>query len=544
VILDAHDLPDGFDLDAEICIVGAGPVGIALGLSLAEAGRQILVLEAGGFWPDPETQALYEGEVDAAGLHPPPDHYRERRFGGSSTIWGGRTMPFDPIDFEARPYIPHSGWPIGFETLRPFYAQATRLCEAGRDAFTIETAFDTPRRPMIEGFVGEHFTTNTLERFSCPTDFGRRYRHKLEAGKSLRVVTHANVTGWDLSPGGERVTALAVRTLSGKSGRVTAGRIVLALGGLETARLMLASGLGQRLGALGRYYMCHIAGTIGSLHFPGPRTRVWNGYDVADDGTYCRRRFALRPETQARLGIGNFVARLHHPRIPDPRHHNGILSALYLAKPLIPYEYRKRLLGDEASGLGLWLRHAANVAADLPATLGFMLHLLRDRTLAERKYPSIVIRSKANYFSLDFHAEQVPDPDSRVVLTGQTDALGMRRLKADWRYGAADVDTVSRSLALLAEDIERSGTGRFDYDPAQIETEMTRYGAYGGHHIGTARMGTDPATSVVDADCRVHGLDNLFVAGSAVFPTSSQANPTLTAVALALRLAGHLGARR
>lgn len=540
MILDSYDLPDGFDLDAEICIVGAGAVGIAVALSLIDSGQRVLLLEAGGFEPDPETQSLYAGQVDDGGLHPPPDHYRERRFGGSTTIWGGRTMPFDAIDFEPRPYVEHSGWPIGPESLRPFYAHATRLCEAGDHAFTIESAFDGPRRPMIDGFASDHFTTNTLERFSCPTDFGRRYRHKLEAAKDLRVLLHANVVSLIRSESGTAIRCLKVRTLRGTGGLVSAGRIVLALGGLETARLLLASQVGTRYDVVGRYYMCHLAGTIGTLRFSGPAASVWNGYDVADDGTYCRRRLALRPETQRELGIGNFVARLHHPRIPDPRHHNGILSALYLAKPLIPYEYRKRLHGNDAASFGIWVRHVINVVTDLPETLRFMLHFLRYRRLSERKFPSIVIRSKANYFSLDFHAEQVPDPASRVYLIDETDQLGMKRIGIDWRYGAKDVETVSRSLALLAEDIASSGVGRFDYDPASVEYEMTRYGAYGGHHIGTARMGCDPATSVVDTDCRVHEISNLYVAGSAVFPTSSQANPTLTAVALALRLATHL----
>ena len=119
----------------------------------------------------------------------------------------------------------------------------------------------------------------------------------------------------------------------------------------------------------------------------------------------------------------------------------------------------------------------------------------------------------------------------------------MPRIRVDWRYAAGDVDTVRRAIALLAQDINASGLGRFDYDPATVEFEMTRYGAYGGHHIGTARMGVDPRTSVVDADCRVHGVHNLYIAGAAVFPTSSQANPTLTLVALALRLAAHLKSR-
>jgi choline dehydrogenase-like flavoprotein len=174
--------------------------------------------------------------------------------------------------------------------------------------------------------------------------------------------------------------------------------------------------------------------------------------------------------------------------------------------------------------------------------VAFAWHLLRDRALAERKFPSIIIRSKANLFSLDFHAEQQPNPSSRVMLDSTLDPLGLPRVRVDWRYTEGDVDTVTRALSLLAEEFRRSGVGRLDYDPRTVELEMTRYGAYGGHHIGTARMGSDPRSSAVDDQCRVHGVGNLYVAGAATFPTSSQANPTLTIVALALRLAAHLKA--
>ena len=126
------------------------------------------------------------------------------------------------------------------------------------------------------------------------------------------------------------------------------------------------------------------------------------------------------------------------------------------------------------------------------------------------------------------------------MLDADRDALGVPRLKIDWRYTPQDIETISTSVRLLAEDIERSGVGTFNYDPDTVEAEMIRYGAYGGHHLGTARMGDDPRTSVVDAQCRVHGVENLFIASAATFPTSSQANPTLTIVALALRLAKHL----
>jgi choline dehydrogenase-like flavoprotein len=152
----------------------------------------------------------------------------------------------------------------------------------------------------------------------------------------------------------------------------------------------------------------------------------------------------------------------------------------------------------------------------------------------------VILRNRSNRFSLEVHGEQIPQPHSRVTLAGGIDALGMPRLKVDWRYSRADIDSVGASLDVMADEFARSGKARFDYNRHTLEEDLMRFGAYGGHHIGTARMGVDPRSSVVDADCRVHSVRNLFVAGSAVFPTSSQANPTLTLVAMSLRLGDHL----
>jgi choline dehydrogenase-like flavoprotein len=546
MIQDVTDFSDGQRLRADLCIIGAGPAGISLALELIDSGIDVLLLESGGLEAESDTQSLYSGSVADERLHSPPDKYRQRRFGGTSTIWGGRCMPFDAIDFEARDYVPHSGWPFGIEELAPHYPRANALCEAGPFAYTAESAFDHPLRPMIAGLSERNFTTNTLERFSCPTDFGVRYGHKLRAARNIRVLLHANVTGLHLGPDGSHVESVSVRSLAARKLTVGASRFVLATGGLETARLLLASrdvrpaGIGNPYDVVGRYYMCHIAGTVGALTFDRPLGDVWHGYDVSDEGVYCRRRLALRPQVQRQLGIGNFVARLHHPRITDPAHRNAILSLLFLAQMFIPYEYGKRLHGGERADMKTWLRHAANVAAGPVDAAAFAWQMLTKRMLAERKFPSIIIRSKANLYSLDFHAEQQPNPLSRITLSGERDALDMPRIRVDWRYSRGDVDTVSRSIALLTEDINHSNVGRLEYDPSQLEMEMTRYGAYGGHHIGTARMGSDPKTSVVNASCRVHDVDNLYLAGASTFPTSSQANPTLTVVALALRLARHL----
>lgn len=543
---DARDLPDGHLLQADVCIVGAGAAGIAMALDFIGTRIRVLLLESGGPGFEKDTQALYAGSVVNARLHSPPDRYRQRRFGGSTTIWGGRCVPLDPIDFEARGYVAHSGWPFGRDELVPYYVRANRLCEAGEFAYTVAEAFSRPRREMIDGWHSGSFTSDTLERFSCPTDFGARYAHRLRAAPNLQVLLHANVTRVCLDADGTAVERMVVRTLTGKTFSVGAGSVVLAAGGLEVARLLLANrdvhrrGIGNDHDVVGRYYMCHLAGTVGALTVPA---RVWHGYDVADDGAYCRRRLALTAEAQRALHIGNLIARLHHPRIADPAHRTGSLSLLYLARALVPYEYARRLDDGGVAAPWQWLRHAWNVVRDLRATLAFAWHLLRHRRLAERKFPSIVVTPRNHCYSLDVHAEQMPNPASRVMLGPGRDALGEPRLHIDWRYTRRDVETVQRALALFARDVDHLHGSRFDYNPQSVEMEMTRYGAYGGHHLGTARMGRDPRSSVTDAQGRVHGVDNLYVAGPALFPTSGQANPTLTIVALALRTAAHLRQR-
>lgn len=539
MLLDAREIPAGTTLSADVCIVGAGAVGIALALTLAAARRDVLLLEAGGEAPDAEDQAQYLGSVTDPALHSPVDEYRERRFGGSTTIWGGRCVPFDPIDFMPRDWIADSGWPIDRAALDPFYPAANRLCEAGEFAYTADTTLPAPTRPMIAGFASEHFTDDTLERFSCPTDFGRRYRTRLAQADTVRLMLHANVVDLVMADGRRQVDRLAVATCSGNRFNVAARHVVIASGGLETARLLLAGDDGRGIGndndVVGRYYMSHLAAAFGTLR---PTSAVWHGYDVSDDGIYCRRRLALTADSQRQHRVGGFVARLHHPRIADPAHRSGALSALHLGRALVPRQFRKRL--DPAAGGAL--RHIANVAMQAPAVARFGWQLGVARRFADRKYPSVVVTPPSGAFTLDLHAEQLPNRDSRVTLTPEhRDRFGMPRLNVDWRYLPGDVATVRVALGLLADDLARSGSGTLTWDDAALEADLLRDGAYPGHHIGTARMGDDPRRSVVDRDCRVHGIGNLHVAGAAVFPTSSQANPTLTAVALALRLGERLG---
>ena len=546
MIGDSAQVEKGSTLHAQVCIVGSGAAGIPMALTLAERGLSVLLLEGGYDREDAASQALYAGEVADARLHSPLDTYRQRRLGGSTVIWGGRCVPFDPIDFEIRDYIAHSGWPITYDDVARFYPVANQFAEAGRCDYDATTALPADQGPMIAGLASDRISTDSLERFSCPTDFGARYRRRLELAQNLRVVLGANCTRIRLRADAASVDSLAVASLQGNEFSVRAEHYVLAAGGLEIPRLLLnsrdvcAAGIGNEHDVVGRYYMCHIAGNVGVLSVAGPTRGVRHGYEISADGVYCRRRISLRPEEQRRQRVANMVARLHFPRITDPAHHNGVLSGLFLARNLISYEYGKRLRDGAERGVGLYLRHLRNLLMDAPDTAGFLLHWLAKRTFAQRKFPSVILRNRTNRFSLEIHGEQVPRADSRAYLFGNTDPLGLQRLRVDWRYSSTDIESVARSLEVMAAEVARSGVGTLCFDRERLEEDLTRFGAYGGHHVGTTRMGLDRRSSVVDGDCRVHGVRNLFIASSAVFPTSSQANPTLTIIALALRLAEHI----
>lgn len=549
MILDASSIGNGTTLEAELCIVGAGAAGIAIALQFLKGPSRVILVESGGHTHDPAAQSLYEGEVADPALHSPVNTYRQRQFGGSTTLWGGRCMPLDPVDFKTRSWMPNSGWPIGEADLDTWYRRANELCEAGEFDYSASTAVPGGMRPMIAGFTPRDFSTDGLERFSLPTNFAARYGHRLTASEHVRVLLGANCVGIEADAPGiaqAEVQAVRLRTLAGQEVTVRARQVVLALGGLETPRLLLASrgpgqeaGIGNQHDLVGRYYMCHIAGTSGSLRLSVPREMVQPGYEVAEDGTYIRRRLQLTEAAQEKHGIGNAVMRLHFPRIPDPSHGSGVLSGLYLARRLLPYEYRKRLTGS-GEGAAAAVRHLRNLIADPFSATSFAWTMLRRRKLAARKFPSVIVRPPGNVFSLDFHGEQEPNRDSRITLTDQRDVMGMPKLKADWRWTQGDIRTAQVTFQLLGEELARWRRGALKADPAEIAHDMLRDGAYGGHHIGTARMGATSQTGVVDAECRVHGMANLWVAGAAVFPTSSQANPTLTIVALALRLAAKL----
>jgi choline dehydrogenase-like flavoprotein len=233
--------------------------------------------------------------------------------------------------------------------------------------------------------------------------------------------------------------------------------------------------------------------------------------------------------------------------VADPSHGNAILSALFMAKFI--RSVRRRIppgMGIRESegideNLRLWLRHLRNVALGAPSLAAFLPTFAYQRFLKQRKIPSLVLPDHGRDFRLHFHAEQTPNPASRVLLSDHRDPFGMPRIKLDFRVNEADTEGIVRAHVLFDGYLRKYGVGSVDcHDASFTDRVRCAFSPTNGHFIGTTRMAASEQQGVVDPDCRVFGQDNLFVASSSVFPTSSHANPTLTIVALAKRLADHL----
>ena len=539
MLLDARTVPRDDTVDYDVCVVGAGAAGITLAHELDGSGLRVLLLESGGLRSSRATQALYAGEVSDPRHHGPLDKYRTRRFGGTTTVWGGWCAPFDASDFLARRHVPYSGWPIGKTDLDPYYARAHAYCELGSYDYSIRSALPSAPAAMLPPAAGQDVVMDRLWLVSRPTDFGKTYLPALRQSANVTVCLHGNALKLVADPV-QHIDRLTVGCLEGNQFAVRARTFVLAAGGLETTRLLLVSddvhrgGIGNAHGHLGRFYMSHLSGDVGEVELR-PDAGAVSDYETTLDGVYCRRRWSVDHRRQEADGLLNFAAILDRPAPGDPSHGDGVLSAIFLAK---------LVRGREAAGSPRRVAaHLGNVVVDAGQVLRFSGVWARRRALSARRLPSVVPNGKGNRYTLHFDAEQSPNPESRVTLGAGRDVFGLPRLRVDWHFSDADVESAARSAEVIGDALRWTGAGRMVLGPQEVRRRIHEMASVGSHHLGTTRMSTDPAKGVVDEHCRVHGTDNLYVASGSVFVTSSYARPTLTVVALAIRLADRLRTR-
>lgn len=505
----------GAPIEGDVCVAGSGAAGITIARRLIGTAHKIIVLESGAFEYEDEAQALYRGGSIG---HPyfDLDVTRLRYFGGSTNHWAGECAPLDPLDFEPKSWVPHSGWPITRATLDPWYSLAHEVIGLG--AYDYDHVAAAPEGIPYLDFADDKLA-HKLWRFNHPPNrFGETFRAELDAAANVEVWLHANIVEIETEPNGTRVTSFKIARLDGKTIRVAARHFVLALGGLENPRLLLnadatnPAGLGNDHDLVGRYFADHLNAVAGQVAvLESGWEDAYNYHEL--DTVRGRTKVRVSPKAQAARGLLNSVARLG--QIPTARNN----SQGYEALRAIRDDVKRGQFPDEFG------RRIIEITTDLDGIWDGLVEYVGDRSVY-----------------IEIEGEQAPNPDSRVRLTAERDALGLRRIQLDWRLNTIDRDSILGLVQLIGEEVGRIGVGRvlmadwlLDNGDAWPDDHLG-----GNHHIGTTRMADVPSKGVVDADCRVFGIDNLFIGGSSVFPTSGAANPTLTIVALALRLADHI----
>lgn len=547
MLQDAREISTGTSLHFDICIVGAGAAGITLANELAPHDKSIALLEAGGKRSHARTQSLYDGDVADPHRHGPLTRYRQRSLGGTTVVWGGRCAPFDDIDFQHRSYVPHSGWPISRKELEPYYQRAHDYLELGHFAYSTGGACTQNLKQLIPGLQAPDVSDEFLWRFSPPTNFAKRYSAKLKAQPNLTLFLHANCLKLVTNKEGNIVLYAETSSLLLNKFKVYARVFVLAAGGLEVTRLLLASnehhpnGIGNGHDLVGRFYLSHVAGSVGPVQLRSHRGEITHTYQKTSDNVYCRPALAIKEHAQRTHSLLNFRATLTHPPPEDPRHHSSVCSAMYLLKwclsGRISPEFNRALANGQYRNI---LLHSRNIIMDFPSLVSFAPVWIRKRLMCRRKLPSIEFKSRNNIYHLHYDSEQSPNYQSRVTLGDRKDSLGIRKLYVDWRFSSLDIDSTVRSISLLNAAFLKSGVGRLLREQEDLTAMISEQVHVGSHHLGLTRMGATPKQGVVDSNCKVFGTDNLYVASSSVFPTSSFANPTLTIVALAIRLGDFL----
>jgi len=537
MIIDANHLQEKDRVSTDICIVGGGVAGLTLAKELLNSGREVCVLEQGGMSDEDEIQKALRGRVVGYpywGL----DFARHAQVGGTSHRWflgladggmGGRFRPLDPIDFEEREEIPHSGWPFTRRQLDPYYERAQRLLRLGPYEYAVEEW--ASRDETVLGKADPLQTV--IFQFGGREPFAEEYPDELAASETTTILYHSHVRSLSTYESGRAVSTADVVTPNGSEFRVEANVFVLALGGIENARLLLLSkdqcpdGLGNEHDLVGRYFMEH-PHFMSGLFWPSDPSL----FDQDDlyftnlrRNTTIQGKLALREDVLRREQLRNFCISLWPTADPYDKVYR---SPAYDAVRMFKSTLRNGYLPDRPLRRG-WtiLRHGRRLVRHLASRVARKVRQAVDA-------PNSAVAYRLHHFS-----EQAPNPRSRVRLADdKLDPFGQPCAELDLQFTDDDIRDVLRGQEIIKEEVERKGLGRIemeDYD------QVPPPGIKGGfHHMGTTRMHSSPRQGVVDANSRVHSVENLYVTGSSVFPTSGYANPTLTICALAVRLADHL----
>lgn len=477
-------------VDADICIIGTGAAGITLGLELENSGKKVVILEGGSMQKTQINQSFYD--LENINLPIDPDS-RIRTFGGTTTVWGGGWKPLDQMDFEKKDWVPFSGWPITKGTLIPYYERGAKMFGGPTlEEFEISNVRKFLRNRNNYILDTKEIKTTLLRILPREKwNFARNYRHIFELSSSIEVLFNAPVTKIILDSKNEKVAEVVVQTLLGKKINIKAKHYIVACGGIENARLLIFSEIGNKYDQVGRYYMDHPKFVSGSV-VPERRnlnlSLYWKPQDI---NGLAIAGLQLSDDTQRSLGVLNSYV-----------------------------HFLPRYVSDQYAFIALKVFASNNILSKAFRAL-------------MRRYIGVSEVRVRNFM------EQAPYPENRVSLSSKKDLLGNPLARVEWSLSSLDKKSLFALHTVLRKELRQNHISDLT-SPILDYTETFVSVRDASHHMGTTRMGTDPRYSVVDENCRVHDIENLFVAGSSVFPTSGHANPTVTIIALAVRLADYV----
>jgi len=507
----------------DLIVVGAGPAGITLAHELKDTGLRIALLESGGDDYDDAAQDLNDGVIEGN-----DDEYdlissRLRYLGGTSNHWGGHCTPLDAIDFE-RSWSGVTGWPFARAALDPFYERAHVYCDLGAYNYDLETLVPAEARHEL---LTEHpEVETTVLRQSTPTLWGEKYRETLAASETIDLWLWTNVVGVSTEPGGPEW--VDTKSFDGPDRRLSARAVVLAPGAIEAARLLLwanaqnGTGAGAAGDYLGRCFMDHPSGGAAFLHFDKPQEDrlYWADIDThADQDVPLHFYLRMTDAALKEHGLPNF----HYIVIPFA----DACERQQAAKK--GFDSLKQLV---RWGLGMETKYGMTPGGEY---CSFVNHL---DELAVQTAVTAVKGEGYNRALLKYESEERPDRENGVWLAEEKDAFGMPRPRLRWSTSQDDIAAIQTTAGLFAQYAGAQGLGRVRMEDHGDDPFWGVTTAW--HQLGVTRMADSPTAGVVDADCRVHGAGELYVASGGVFPQVGRANPTLTIVALTIRLADHL----
>jgi choline dehydrogenase-like flavoprotein len=532
MIIDAREVFQGTEIETDLCIVGAGAAGITIARAFDGTNIRVCLIESGGLQFDVEKNSLYEAKNIG---HPywPLHENQMRVFGGNTNCWGGWCRPLDEIDFESRSWVPWSGWPFPASELAPHYRSAHEILQIRSDSYDPTGAVAELTGPQARILPVDASQLDTIMyRFSPPTRFVNVYLDGIRNSNNIQCYLHANVLNIGANDDATEIERITVGCLNGNRFSVRAKRFVLSAGGTENPRLLLNSrdravnGLGNGQDLVGRFFMEHPQ-TKRRL-IPLKRGTPLSLYGLHFYAQGISARLALPPALQEREKLLNYTANIHPVFLG-----NGSEGWIALRKVVLAISPARR--GDpflravpygpkRITPMDIW-----RIARTLPqTTIGGFLQQFR---------PNRFITG----YLLESKSEPVPNPDSRITLQDEKDPFGMNRVCLDWRTVPFDRQSVIRAEQIVDGELRRLNIGSLE---PLTDEELVAWPASGlegaWHQLGTTRMHDEPSKGVVDRNCRVHGISNLFVSGQSVFPTVGASPPTLTVVALAVRLAEHL----